>query len=322
MDFAKWNAWMGKRMYLGVLTALAVGFNIPVGDSPGLRIALTALFAYSTFATALETSFLQFGKVLSRPWISLWILFLVHIGTPLTAWLVGCLFYPDDVNIRTGLLVAASVPVGITSVIWTSLVKGNVAVSLVTLALDTLLVPAFLPVFFLVVIGQAIALDYKDMALQLLYMITIPSIAGMTLHDLFKEKAVTFAKGFGGLTAKLTFFTVILLNAAMVAKVINWSAAMVKMILVCGLMVALGFVLGYLGSFAVKGRPRDITLAMVYNVGLRNISSGLVLALAHFPPAVAVPITLYILFQQPLASIVPPLFNRLAASGADAGGKE
>lgn len=319
MNFAQWNMWLGKRMYLGVLTALAVGFNLPVADSPGLRTALIALFAYSTFATALETSLVQFGRVLSRPWVSLWILFLVHIGTPLVAWTVGLIFYPGDASVRTGFLVAASVPVGVTSVIWTSLVRGNVAVSLVTLALDTLLVPAFLPAFFLVTIGQAVALDYKEMAVQLLWMITLPSLAGMALHDLLKDKAVAFAKGFGGLTAKLTFFAVIMLNAGMVAPVINWSAAMVKMVLVCGLLVAMGFVLGYAGSFVIPGRPRDITMAILYNVGLRNISSGLVLAVAHFPPAVAVPITLYMLFQQPLASIMPIIFGRLEKGEQDQG---
>lgn len=312
MDFNKLNAWLGKKMYLGVLGALLIGFNTTVADSSTLRLALIALFGYTTFVTALETSLIKFGRILSKPWIPLWTLCLAHLGSPLMAWLMGYTFYPDDISVRTGYLVAASVPVGVTSVIWTSIAKGNAPVALVTLAVDTVLVPFFLPAFFLVTVGQTIHIDYKDMAMQLLWMITIPSITGMTLHDAFKEKAVAFARGLGGVTAKSTFYVVIFLNAALVAPAVNWSPAMLKMVLVTFVIVAASYFLGYLGSLFVREKPRDISIAMVYSIGIRNISSGLVLAIAHFPPAVAVPITLFMLFQQPLASLVPPIFNRLA----------
>lgn len=319
MNFAKLNTWLGKKMYLGVLFALLIGFNTSFSDTPAIRQTLIVLFGYMTFVTALETSLLQFGKILSRPWIPLWILALAHLGTPLLAWLLGYLLYPLDMDIRAGYFVAASVPVGVTSVIWTSLVGGNVAVSLVTVALDTLLVPAFLPAFFLVTIGHAITIGYKEMALQLLWMITIPSLVGMALHDLLKDKAVAFAKGFGGVTAKITFYLVIFLNAAIVSRTVTWNPAMLKMTLVTFTIVTSGFFLGYVGSLVVKGRPRDITLAMIYNIGLRNIASGLVLAITFFPPTVAVPIALFMLFQQPLASVVPLVFARLDRKRANTG---
>ncbi|MDT8902482.1 bile acid:sodium symporter family protein [Anaeroselena agilis] len=317
MDFSKLNAWLGKKMYLGVLGALLLGFNSAIADSPQLRMALIVLFGYATFVTALETSLMQFGKVLSRPWISLWTLCLAHLGSPLMAWLMGYIFYPDDISVRIGYLVAASVPVGVTSVIWTSIVRGNVPVALVTLALDTVIVPFFLPAFFLVTVGQALHIDYKQMALQLMWMITIPSLVGMILHDILKEKAVAYAKGFGGVTAKVTFYVVIFFNAALVAPAVDWSPAILKMILITFFIVAASYFLGYLGSLVVRGRPRDVAFAMVYSIGIRNISSGLVLAIAHFPPAVAVPITLFMLFQQPLASIVPLILKPLPSPSGE-----
>jgi predicted Na+-dependent transporter len=297
-------------MYIGVLGALLIGFSAAIPDTPALRLAFIVLFGYATFITSLETSLLQFGKVLSRPWISLWILFLVHLGMPLVAWLMGHLFYPGDIHTRTGYLVAASVPVGVTSVIWASLAGGNVPVALVTVALDTLILPVFLPAFFFVIVGQTIHIDYWEMASQLLWMITIPSLAGMILHDIFKHKAVAFAKGLGGVSAKAAFYAVIFLNGALAAPAVEWSPAIIRMVLVTFLIVAAGYGLGYLGSLAVKGRPRDIAIAMVYSVGVRNIAAGLVIAISHFPPPVAVPITLFMLFQQPLASLVPVAFRR------------
>lgn len=318
-DFAKWNSWVGKRMFLGVLIALAVGFNCPIAFSPAMKLALIALFAYMTFVTALETSLRRFARVLSRPWIPLWILVLVHCVTPLAAWLVGYLLFPHDAFVRLGYLIAAAIPVGVTSIMWTSIGNGNVPVSLVAVTLDTLIVPVLLPAFFLVAVGRAITLDYKDMMLQLLWMITIPSVAGMLIHDVSGGRSLAFAKGFGGLTGKLAFFVMIFLNAAVVGPGITWSASMLKMLLVTLFMVALGYCIGYWGSYVIKGRPADIAVSMIYNVGLRNIAAGLLLALAYFPPQVAVPITLFILYQQPLASMVPLVLKRLNAPGRSPG---
>ena len=42
---------------------------------------------------------------------------------------------------------------------------------------------------------------------------------------------------------------------------------------------------------------------MMFSGGMRNISAGAVLAISYFPPAVAVPVVLGMLFQQTLASL-------------------
>lgn len=307
--FTAWNTWLGKRMFLLVLSALATGYFISVGNSPWLRTLVIALFAYMTFVTSLETSLRKFIEVLSHPWISFWILALVHIVTPLVAWAAGYLFFPADHYTRLGYLISASIPVGVTSIIWTSLTKGDIPVSLVTVTLDTLIAPALLPLLFALAVGQAFSIDYIQMALQLLWMITVPSIVGMVLHDSIGESTITFAKGFGGFTSKIALFAVIALNAAIVAPTIAWSPAVLKMIGVTLFMVASGYIIGYIGSFALKNRSHKTTVAIIYCVGLRNISAGLVLALTHFPPQVAVPMTLFILFQQPLASAIPYLYQ-------------
>lgn len=311
INFAKWNSWLGKRMFLGVLVALAAGFNLPLAYSPNLKLALIALFGYMTFVTALETSLKRFFGVLSRPWIPLWILLLVHFVTPLVAWLVGYIFFPQDAYVRMGYLIAAAIPVGVTSIMWTSLGNGNVPIALVAVTMDTLIVPVLLPAFFLFTIGKAIVLDYRDMMMQLLWMITIPSVAGMVIHDISGGRSAAFAKGFGGFTGKMAFFVMIFINAAIVGPGITWGADILKMLLVTFFMVILGYMIGYWGGFAVKGRPNDITVAMVFSVGLRNIAAGLLLAIAYFPPQVSVPLTLFILYQQPLASLVPMVLRRL-----------
>ena len=221
-DFSVVNKWLGKNMFFVVLSGLFLGYFVQISDSPLLRNSVIALFSYMTFVTALGTSFCDFVKVLRRPWISLWVLVLVHIFGPLAAWLVGIIFYPEDSYIRLGFLIGAAIPIGVTSIIWTALVKGDMAISLVAVTLDTLILPVVLPLFFHLVIGQVIEIDYMDMMKDLLMMVTIPSLAGMLLHTWTKGRVATFSRGFGGATSKLSLLIVIFINSAVVMPGIHW----------------------------------------------------------------------------------------------------
>lgn len=307
---AKWNEWLGQHMFFIVLSALAIGFLTPIHDSPILRIIVVGSFAYMTFITALGTSFKEFWQVLKKPIVPLWILVLIHVVSPLIAWLTGYLLFNEDQFIRIGYLVGASTPIGVTSVIWTAMNQGSVSVALVAVTLDTLVVPIMLPSFFKVTLGQALQLDYVQMMIQLLFMITIPSLIGMSLHDYSKGKLTPAAKTVGNSISKMAFFIVIYINAAIVGPSITWDISTLKIIITTMSLVALGYLTGFIGSFIFKERSQAMAIAMIYCVGLRNISFGLVLALSFFPPPVAIPITMFILFQQPFAAIIPRFFKR------------
>lgn len=306
----RWNSWLGKRMFYVVLSALFIGFNTPLPQLPIFTKIAVVLFAYMSFITALDTSFKQFIKILKEPWIPLWMIFLIHIGAPIVAWIVGWIFYPQDQLIRLGFLISASIPVAVTSIIWTSLTNGNVPLALVVVTLDTLIVPIILPLFFLITVGEVVAIDYQDLILRLLIMVTIPSVVGMFIHDMTQGRLEKFTKTVGGFTSKMAFFMVIFLNAAMVADEFHWDFTMLKLLSVVLLLVIAGYALGYLGYRLLKGAPSGVLSAMLYNVGMRNISFGTLLALSYFPPAVAVPITLAMLYQQPMAAIVGQILRR------------
>lgn len=309
--FIKLNDWLSRNMSIVVLSGLCLGFFVHITDSSFLREIVVILFAYMTFITALSTSFKEFIAVLRRPWIPLWILILVHFITPLTAWMVGMVFYPNDPDIRMGYLIGASIPIGVTSIIWTSLVKGELGIAFVAVTLDTFIVPAVLPLFFHIVIGQTINISYSKMFIDLMFMVTVPTIIGMLLHDWTKGRVANFAKSIGGATSKVALFVVILINSAVVMPQINWDTSILKTLLVTLFVVSSSFFVGYLGSFALKKPTQSVILTMMYNVGIRNNACGLVIALTYFPPRVAVPMTLSILYQQPIATMISHLYKRL-----------
>jgi len=313
--FASWNNWLGRHMFFVAVTPLLFGFFWPLPESSIWGAVAVGLFAYMTFITALDTGFKDFLHTLEKPWIALWILLLIHCVMPLIAWGMGLIFYPESPLTRLGFLLGASVPIGVTSIIWTSIVSGDVTLALVAVTVDTLISPFLVPALITLVAGQSVHINYAQMLLELSLMVTIPSILGMAVNDLTRGRMVKFAHSVGGFTSKIGIVLLILINASAVGPEINWNFSLVKMLFVILLMTTFGYYLGYMGSYALKDRRRDTIAAMVYNVGMRNTSFGLVLALTYFPPPVAIPVTLAILYQQPLAAIVAHLFNRFDRTG-------
>lgn len=301
--------WISQRMFLGVLLSLVAGYFFPQVSTPLLKKSVMVLFSYMTFATALGTSFAEFLKVSRSPKVPLYILCIVHIFVPVVAWIVGLVFFPDNHNIRVGYLIGAAIPVGVTSIIWTAIVRGNVPVSLVTVTIDTIVAPLLLPLYILLVIGVAVNVDYTAMAFDLLVMITLPSIIGMLIHDKTGGRTKVFANGLGGILSRFSFFAVIYLSASVVTPTIVWNAAILKVLLVTLLLVASGYGIGYTGSRLIHA-GHDVTLAIIYNSGMRNIATGLVVAASYFPPEVSIPITLGMLFQQPLAALTAKLYSK------------
>lgn len=312
---AKITDWLGRHMFFIVLSALFIGFITPVVDSPALRTVVVGSFAYMTFVTALGTSLKEFLRVLKKPFVPMWILVLIHVVSPLIAWLAAFILFPHEPYTRLGYLVGASTPIGVTSVIWTSLAQGNVSIALVAVTLDTFIVPVMLPFFFKLVIGQALHIDYMQMMVQLLLMITIPSILGMALHDYSSGILTPVTKTVANFISKIAFFIVIFINAAIIGPDITWDLSTLKIVLTTMFLVIGGYMTGFLGSYVFKNRSKETALAMIYCVGLRNASFGMVLALSFFPPSVAVPITMFMLFQQPIAAVIPYLFRQAAKRG-------
>jgi len=297
-------------MFFVVLSGLFLGLLSPLPQVSFLENLAIFLFAYMTFVTALETDYKSFIQVLARPWITAWILLLIHVIMPLLAWLIGMLFYPGNALVRLGFLIGASIPIGVTSILWSSIAKGDIPLALVTVTVDTLLSPFILPVIIYLMAGTAIQISYGHMLGELLLMVTIPSFLGMAVNTATRGAITKFAKSFGGLTSKLAIFGVIFISGSAVAAEITWDFSLLKLLLTILLISISGYGLGFVGAYPTRNRNRQITATMVYTVGMRNISFGSVLAVTNFPPIVAITVTLAMLYQQPLAALIAALFHR------------
>lgn len=265
--------------------------------------AVPWIFAFMTLSGSLNASFSDMKTVLLHPWAMLLCMVLLHVLFPLVAWATGHLVFSNDPHTITGLVLAFVIPTGVSSFVWVASFRGNTALTLSIILLDTLLSPLIVPYSLYILVGASVHIDVWSMMSGLFWMIVLPSIIGMAWQQWSGGRAKEQWGPKLAPLSKLGLASVIMLNSAVVAPFFNhvtWR--LLWIVLVVFVLAASGYVLGWVAS-KIMGYDRGTMITMTLNSGMRNISAGAVLAMNYFLPAVALPVVCCMLFQQILASI-------------------
>lgn len=260
------------------------------------------VFAFMTLAGSLGSGFKEFAQVIARPLPLLANLIVLHVVMPLVAWCAGNLFYPGNLHTITGFVLAAVIPTGISSFLWTSIYKGNIALTLSIILIDTMLSPFTVPFSMSFVMGAQVEMDTLSMMKGMFFMVVLPSLAGMMLNQLTGGRVKTTLAPKLAPFSKLSLGVVVAINSSVVAPYLAAiDIKLIKMAVLVFLLAVSGYLMGWLVA-RVCGWKRDIIVSLTLNSGMRNISAGAVLAISYFPAPVALPVVLGMLFQQILAS--------------------
>ncbi|RPJ57858.1 MAG: bile acid:sodium symporter family protein [Acidobacteria bacterium] len=297
-----------SRMYVIVAVGIVSGWVLPGLDR--LTGLVPYLFAYMMFATALSISARDIARVAKMPGAVILIIGTLHLVMPLIAVGLGKSFFGGESEIAVGMVLAALVPVGVMSVIWTGLAGGDVPLALTVVALDSLLSPLVLPGTAALFLGNGVEFDAWSLMIGLVWMIVLPTCAGVSLHDLSGGKIGRRLAPINGAASKACMLSIIAINIAAIRGILEKTPVSVGPVLgILPVQVASGFLIGLVGGKLLKWpEPRARTLT--FSVGLRNISAGIVIALQYFSPAAAIPVVLVIVFQQPLAAFFQYWFRR------------
>ncbi|WLR42572.1 bile acid:sodium symporter family protein [Bacillus carboniphilus] len=270
------------------------------------------IFALMTFTGSLRSNFSDLFKVMKHPFSLVITLFILHLLIPLLAFVVGNWVFPNNPYYITGLILAFVIPTGITSLIWVTIYRGNIALTLSIILLDTLLSPIVVPAVLKWLVGSSVEMNVMGMMQGLLGMIVIPSLIGMCVNQWMKKEATEKLSTTLSPFSKLGVIAVVSINSSGVAiyfKEFNHELMIVAAVMFILTIIAYG-VGGIAGVLFKQDKPT--TISMMYNSGMRNISAGAVLAITYFPAPVAVPIIIGMLFQQVLASLVGSMIDKLS----------
>ena len=262
------------------------------------------IFGLITLAGALKLQARELVKAVSTPMPILFFFFSAHVIMPLIVFLLSSFLFPQDPDIISGYVLLYSVPTAVTSSIWVSIFRGDLALCLTLILLDSILAPVVVPGIVKLLLGASISFDITGTALSLIFMVAIPTIVGVTLNETSRGKIPALISPWLNPGSKICIILVVAPNAAATAPKINPGNPLLwVIILLCIGFSALGFTLGKLTSIAGKLNTEKKT-ALFFTVGFRNTSAAMTLGTEFFPGSAALPAVLGIMFQQLIAGIM------------------
>ena len=304
--------WVGLGKFLAghmqVIVPICVTLGVLFPRQIGvLKPIVPALFAFMTFQGALSNTFHQVAEVFRRPLHLILALFVSAVLIPIAAYAMSSLFFGSNPNLVCGIVLEYSVPVAVTAFMWISMFGGNGPLALTIILTSSVISPVTIPLTLKLLLGATVAIDVPGMMQNMAFMIAIPAVFGIVINEL--------TRGWGheklSPACKFMMMGVIASNStAMSEYVLHMNVERLEVALFILVFAISGFVVGFLVARALH-LPYSETTTMCFTCGMRNISSGAVIATQYFPGAVVFPVMCGTLFQQVLASVIGHLFERL-----------
>ena len=296
------NNFLGR--FIPITTPFAVGLGLFFPDVfKTFRPFVPWLFAMMTFSGALKLKATELGNAVKRPIPILLFFFTSHVLMPCIAMLSSFAFLPNP-DINTGFILLFAGPTAVSGFIWVSIYKGDKALGLTLILLDTMLAPLVVPATIFIFMGSEISMDMSGIAISLLLMIVIPTIIGVTMNETSKGKIpAAICPGFDPLS-KICLMLVVAANTSAIASNVRFNDPLVwKTALLCIILTITGFFLARLNGIIGKcGDEKNASLIIAG--GLRNNSAVMTIAVTFFPELVVLPTLVSIIFQQMIMAVL------------------
>lgn len=301
---------IGDHMPGIVVACVAAGVLFPRVFGP-LESIVPTLFALMTFQGSLNNTLRQLGAVLRHPAPLLAILGVTLVFMPGVAFVLASALFAGNANIITGILLEYSVPIGIVSFMWVGVFSGNTALGLTAILVSTVVSPFSIPLTLKLLMGATIQMDAAGMMVNMIFMIALPALAGMLVNDLSRGWGRDVLAPATAPLSKILLIVVITSNSTAISDYMlhmTWMRAGVALFILA--FATTGFIWGIVAARLLR-EPFPTVVTMSFDCGLRNISSGAVIATQYFPGEVVFPVMCGTLFQQLLASVVGRMMERL-----------
>jgi len=274
----------------------------------GLRPYVPWLFGTVTLVGALKLRVRELGKTVSSPFPILLFFLFARVFLPLIVFALSSLIFRNNPDIVAGYVLLYSIPAAVTSFIWVTIFKGDHALALTLILLDTLLAPVVVPGTVRFFLGAGINLDMMGMAVSLILMVVIPTVIGVTLNEASRGKIPAVVTPYIAPFSKIAMFLVIAANVAAVSHQVRFDNPWVWLIsAVCVGFIVLSFICSRFTTLAVKFN-REKQVSFLFTSCLRNSAAAMTLAIRYFPEYAALPAVLGVLFQQNSAAVMGRAF--------------
>jgi tagaturonate reductase len=301
------NEWLERMMPVLTPAGIALGFFLP-SIFIRLRPLVPLLFGIMTLSGSLKLRVKEFGQTIKHP-LGIGLFFLSsHILMPVTAFFLSSLVFRGDPDTVAGYILLYSAPTAVSGFIWVSIFRGDNALCLTLILLDTLLAPLVVPGTVSLLIGTRVPINMSGIALSLCLMVVLPTFIGVGINEFSRGKVSGLVCPYLNPLAKVCMVMMIAANTSPVAPKIQLDDPKIWLIAaMCSLLAVIGYILSKLTSMAGRLNPEKRT-TLFFSAGLRNISAATTIAIDFFPETAALPCLLGIVFQQVIAAFMGKFF--------------
>ncbi len=241
-------------------------------------------------------------------------LFVNFIITPITAYVLGLLFFENSVEIRIGLLMLLVTPCTDWYLVFTKLSRGNLELNMSILPINLLLQVLLLPVYLFIFMGNDVNIELSNIVMSITTVLLIPFICAMItrvilnnkskIKDFISDKSDSLQLIFLCLAVTTMFATEgqnLLDNPLLLSKLF--------IPLICFFLITF-FVTKLLGN-VLRFTYRD-TVSLQMTTLARNSPLALAIAVSAFPtePIISLALIIGPLIELPLLSIISGILRK------------
>lgn len=246
------------------------------------NIFLPVAIAFIMFSLGLGLRISDFSRILSQPRDIMVGLISQIIFLPLIAFCIILVFPSLPPELAVGVMLIAAVPGGATSNMFTSLAKGDVALSISLTAITSLLCVITIP--FIAInsyeyfIGEVKEISILIKSLELFAIVTIPTIIGMLINIYFE----TFSKNFEN---RAKIISMILLAVVITGAILKYQSDVLNYFKQAGLItltlnIIMMFVAFFIGKLFASSLKQVKTFTL--ECGLQNGTIAIFIADSFF----------------------------------------
>jgi ACR3 family arsenite transporter len=273
---------LGWAITITMLLGMAWGWFLPAGGLKPLILPLTMVMILPMMVG-------MNGKALvgTCTWrLAIGVQLVNFVAMPAVGWALGRLFFPDQPMVALGLLLMALIPTSGMTVSWTGFAKGNLAAATKMMVVSLLLAAVLTPLYTQALMGRAVDVPLLEMFGKIGMLIVVPLILGQAARAVLLKRM-----GKQGFMKRVKprmplLSTVGLLGIVFVAMALKARSVLAEPLTILGMLPAI--LLFYVASFGLSTLLARLTLgwedgvAMVYSVGVRNLSVALALVMTAF----------------------------------------
>ncbi|MEG6615558.1 bile acid:sodium symporter family protein [Peptococcaceae bacterium 1198_IL3148] len=266
---------------------------------------ITPLLGLVMFGMGITLTIENFQYVIKKPKAIIIGTILQFLLMPLLAWLIaGFMHLPTEIAI--GLILVGCCPGGTASNVICYLARGDLALSITLTSISTLLATIMTPFLAWLYIGQTISVPVGAMLLDIVKIVIVPVIIGLTINSLVGQSLDKVKKFFPLLSMMAIIVIIAIIVAVNKDNITNTGVLVMVAVIIHNL---LGLTAGYGLAKLLALREQDARTIAI-EVGMQNSGLGVALAIKYFYSAAALPGAIFSIWHNISGSLLAAYFSK------------